>query len=198
MSGDPALSRRRLLLLAPAGLLAAGLAGTAGWLLTRPEEQGVPIGGPFELVDGNARTVTDQAFRGKWMLVYFGYTHCPDACPMALQNMAAARDLLGPAAARVSLVFITLDPERDTPEVMRDYAASFGPDISALTGSPEAVSRAAKAYRVYSAKAPAGGGDYSVDHTSIIYAMDPRGRFAANFTHETTPEAIAARLRALV
>lgn len=198
MSRDPALTRRRLLLLAPAGLLAAGLAGTAGWLLTRPAEQGIPIGGPFELVDGNGRTVTDQAFRGKWMLVYFGYTHCPDACPMALQNMETARDMLGPAAAQVAIVFITVDPERDTPEVMRDYAALFGPDVSALTGSPEAVARVAKEYRVYFAKAPTEGGDYSMDHTSIIYAMDPRGRFVGNFTHETTPEAIAARLRPLV
>ena len=191
------LDRRRLLLLAPAGVLAIGLAGAAGWMLTR-EEPPVPIGGPFELVDGNGRTVTDQDFRGKWTLVYFGFTHCPDACPLALQNMAAARDLLGPAGEQVKLVFITLDPERDTPEVMRDYVAAFGPDVSALTGSTEAVAQAAKAYRVFSAKAPTKGGDYTVDHTSIVYAMDPRGRFAANFTHETSPEGIATRLRALM
>ena len=191
------LDRRRLLLLAPAGLLAAGLAGTAGWMLTR-EDAPVPIGGPFELIDGAGQAVTERTFRGKWMLVYFGFTHCPDACPMALQTMAAARDLLGPAAGQVALVFITLDPERDTPEVMRDYAAAFGPEVSALTGGADAVAQAAKAYRVFSAKVPTKDGGYTVDHTSIVYAMDPRGRFAANFTHETSPEAMAARLRALM
>ena len=191
------LDRRRLLLLAPAGLLAAGLAGAAGWMLTR-EEAPVPIGGPFALLDGAGRAVTDRTFRGKWMLVYFGFTHCPDACPLALQTMAAARDLLGPAAEQVALVFITLDPERDTPEVMRDYAAAFGPAVSALTGSADAVAQAAKAYRVYAAKVPTKDGGYTVDHTSIVYAMDPRGRFAANFTHETPPDAIAAKLRALM
>ena len=103
MSGDPT-PRRRLLLLAPAGLLAAGLAGTAGWLLTR-EEPPILIGGPFELVDGAGRTVTDRTFLGKWMLVYFGFTRCPDVCPTALQNMASARDLLGPAyPARVNML----------------------------------------------------------------------------------------------
>lgn len=197
MSGDLAPGRRRLLLLAPAGLLAAGLAGTAGWLLTR-EEPPVPIGGPFELIDGAGRTVTDRAFLGKWTLVYFGFTRCPDVCPTALQNMASARDLLGPAASQVALVFITVDPERDTPEVVREYAEAFGPDVSALTGSAEAVTRAAKAYRVYAAKSPTKDGDYTVDHTSIVYLMDPRGRFAANFTHETSPEGIATRLRALI
>lgn len=186
------------MVLAPAGVLAAGLAGAAGWALTRETEQPVPIGGPFALVDGDGRTVTDQSFRGRWMLVYFGFTHCPDACPTALQAMAAARDQLGPAGEKVALVFITLDPERDTPAVMREYADAFGPDIAALTGSGDAVEQARKAYRVYSKKVPTRDGDYTVDHTSIVYLMDRRGRFAANFTHQTTPEEMADRLRTLI
>lgn len=197
MSDTEPTGRRRLLLLAPAGVLAVGFAGTAGWLLTRRDGP-VPIGGPFELVDGDGRPVTDRNFRGKWMLVYFGFTHCPDACPLGLQNMAAARDLLGPAGDQVALVFITLDPERDTPEVMRDYASAFDTSVAALTGSPEQVAKVAKEYRVYYAKAPMKDGGYSVDHTSIVYAMDPQGRFAANFTHETPPEQIAARLQKLI
>lgn len=191
------LSRRQLLLLAPAGVLAAGLAGTAGWLLTRRDGP-VPIGGPFDLVDGDGRPVTDRAFRGKWMLVYFGFTHCPDACPLALQNLAAALDQLGPGRDRVALVFITLDPERDTPAVMRDYVSGFDVPMAALTGSPEQVAKVAKEYRVYYAKVPTKDGDYSVDHTSIVYAMDPQGQFAANFTHETPPEEVAERLRKLI
>ncbi|HYZ63022.1 MAG TPA: SCO family protein [Acetobacteraceae bacterium] len=189
------LTRRSLLFLAPAGVLAAGLGGAA-WLALRPEAP-IPIGGPFELVDGAGRTVTEQQFRGKWMLVYFGYTHCPDACPTALQDMANAMDLLGEKKRDVALVFITVDPERDTPAVMKDYVSGFEAPITALSGTPEQVARAAKAYRVYYAKHPTKDG-YDMDHSSIIYVMDPRGRFVANFTHESSPEQIAARLRTLV
>lgn len=190
-------TRRRLLLVAPAAVLAAGLAGAGAWLLTGGEPP-VPIGGPFRLQDGAGRTVTEQDFRGRWALVYFGYTHCPDACPMALQNMADALDLLPPGLRdRVALVFITVDPERDTPAVMRDYASAFDAPITALSGTPEQVADVLRAYRVYAAKAPGKGGDYTVDHSSILYVMDPRGRFAANLTHEAPPERIAERLKAL-
>jgi protein SCO1/2 len=189
------LTGRRLLLLAPACVLAAGLAGAA-WLGTRPEAT-VPIGGPFQLVDGNGRIVTDRDFRGKWMLVYFGYTHCPDACPTALQDMANALDLLGTRKDEVAVLFITVDPERDTPSVMKDYVSGFEAPIVALSGAPEQVAEAAKEYRVYYAKHPTKDG-YDMDHTSIIYVMDPRGRFVANFTHENSPEQIAAKLRTLI
>jgi len=189
------LTGRRLLLLAPACVAAAGLAGAA-WLGTRPEAT-VPIGGPFQLVDGNGRVVTDRDFRGKWMLVYFGYTHCPDACPTALQDMANAVDLLGARKDEVAVVFITVDPERDTPSAMKDYVSAFEAPIVALSGTPEQVAKAAKEYRVYYAKHPTKDG-YDMDHTSIIYVMDPRGRFVANFTHENSAEQIAARLRTLI
>lgn len=191
------MNRRQALLLAPAGVLALGIAGVGAYVALR-DEPSVPIGGPFSLVDGDNRTVTDGAFRGRWMLVYFGYTHCPDACPTALQDMANAVDLLGARKKDVALVFITVDPARDTPAVMKDYVTSFEAPITALSGPPEAVAAAAREYRVYYNKHPTKDGGYDMDHSSIIYVMDPRGRFAANFTHETPPDQIAARLKALM
>ncbi len=191
------LTRRHAVLLAPAAILGTGLAGAAVYLGTR-SEPAIPIGGAFALLDGAGRTVTDQQFRGRWMLVYFGYTHCPDACPTALQDMANALDQLGPRKKQVAILFITVDPERDTPAVMKDYVAAFDADITALSGSAEAVAQAARAYRVYYAKHPTKDGGYEMDHSSIIYVMDPKGRFAANFTHETPPEQIAAKLKTLV
>lgn len=191
--------RRRLLLLAPAGLLGAGLLSAAGWTALRREGDASQVGGPFRLRAADGRDVTDAEFRGRWMLVYFGYTHCPDACPTALQDMANALDSLGPEAKRkVAVLFITVDPERDTPAVMRDYVTAFDAPITGLSGTPEQVAAAAKAYRVYYAKHPKAGGEYDMDHSSVIYVMDPRGRFAANFTHETAPDAMAAKLRALM
>lgn len=191
------ITRRQAALLAPAAILGTGLAGAIGYIALRPEDA-VPIGGPFALLDGKGRTVTEQQFRGRWMLVYFGYTHCPDACPTALQDMANALDLLGPRKKEVAIVFITVDPERDTPAVVQDYVAGFEAGIVALSGDAEAIARAARAYRVYYAKHPTKDGGYDMDHSSIIYLMDPKGRFAANFTHETPPEQIAAKLRTLV
>ena len=189
------LTRRQALWVAPIGVLAAGGAGAA-WLTMRPEAT-IPIGGPFQLVDGDGKTVTDQDFRGKWMLVYFGYTHCPDACPTALQDMANAVDMIGDKKRDVSIVFITIDPERDTPAVMKDYVSAFEAPITVLSGAPAAVASAAREYRVYYAKHQTQDG-YEMDHTSIIYVMDPRGRFVTNFTHENSPDEIAAALRKLV
>ena len=166
--------------------------GAAGTLLASA------IGGPFRLVDQNGKTVTDADLKGKWSLVYFGYTHCPDACPTALNDIAIALDQLGPKREAVRAVFITVDPERDTPEVLKDYVTSFDAPILALSGSPEEIARAAKVYRVYYAKHPEPGGDYSMDHSSVIYVMDPEGRFTASFTHQSTPEEIAERLKKLL
>jgi protein SCO1/2 len=156
------------------------------------------IGGPFRLIDQNGQTVTDADLKGKWSLVYFGYTHCPDACPTALNDISIALDDLGSKRDAVRAVFITVDPERDTAEALKSYVTSFDAPILALTGSPEAIAQAAKAYRVYYAKHPEAGGDYSMDHSSVIYVMDPEGRFTASFTHESTPEQIAERLKKLL
>jgi len=159
---------------------------------------GAAIGGPFRLVDQNGKTVTDADLKGKWSLVYFGYTHCPDACPTALNDIALALDELGPKRDAVRPVFITVDPERDTPEVLKAYVAAFDAPILALTGPIEQVAEAAKGYRVYYAKHAEAGGDYSMDHSSVIYVMDPDGRFTASFTHQSTPEEIAERLKKLL
>ncbi len=193
------IERRKLLLLAPAGLLAAGLVGAAGWMTLHRGDVTVPIGGPFRLRAADGREVTDADFRGRWMLIYFGYTRCPDACPTALQDMANALDALGAdAKAKVAVLFITIDPERDTPAVMQDYVTAFNAPITGLSGTPEQIAAVAKEYRVYYAKHPKDGGEYDMDHSSIIYVMDPRGRFAANFTHETPPDAMALKLRSLI
>ena len=166
--------------------------GAAGTLLASA------IGGPFRLVDQNGKTVTDADLKGKWSLIYFGYTHCPDACPTALNDIAIALDELGPKRAAVRPVFITVDPERDTPEVLKAYVTAFDAPILALTGTPEEVAQAAKGYRIYYAKHPEAGGDYSMDHSSVIYVMDPQGRFTASFTQENSPEEIAERLKKLL
>ena len=166
--------------------------GAAGTLLASA------IGGPFQLVDQNGKTVTNADLKGKWSLVYFGYTHCPDACPTALNDISIALDELGPKRDAVRPVFITVDPERDTPEVLKSYVTSFDAPILALTGTPEEIAQAAKDYRVYYAKHPEAGGDYSMDHSSVIYVMDPEGRFTASFTHQSAPEEIAERLKKLL
>ena len=191
------LTRRHALWLAPAAVLAVG-AGASGWILTHRRGNPSGIGGPFTLVDGDGNTVTDRDFRGKWMLVYFGYTHCPDACPTALQDMANARDMLAPAKqGEVALLFISIDPERDTPALMKDYVSNFAAPITALSGSQEQIAKAAREYRVYFAKHATADG-YDMDHSSIIYVMSPDGAFVTSFSHQSTPAQIAARLNTLV
>ena len=166
--------------------------GAAGTMLASA------IGGPFQLVDQNGKTVTDADLKGKWSLIYFGYTHCPDACPTALNDISIALSELGPKRDAVRPVFITVDPERDTPKSLKAYVTSFDAPILALTGTAEQVAKAAKGYRVYYAKHPEAGGDYSMDHSSVIYVMDPEGRFTASFTHESAPEQISERLKKLI
>ena len=159
------------------------------------------IGGPFSLVAQDGRRVTDGDLKGRFALVYFGYTHCPDMCPLGLEKVTRAMELLPPAAAeRVQPVFITFDPARDTPEVMRAYAASFHPRLLALTGSEAEVQGALKAYRVYARKADDAnaGGEYLVDHSTFTYVMGPDGRYLAHFSHGTTAEEMAKRLGALL
>ena len=167
--------------------------GAAGSLLS------AAIGGPFKLIDQNGNTVTNTDLEGKWLLVYFGYTHCPDACPTALNSIALAlSDLSAAQKQQVRPVFITIDPARDTAQAMKDFVSAFNAPILALTGSPAAIGKAANEYRVYYAKHPEPGGDYSMDHTSIIYVMDRQGRFTASFGGDDPPEQIAARLKKLL
>ena len=154
------------------------------------------IGGPFTLTDQNGRAVSGQDFRGKLMLVYFGYTFCPDACPTALLQMGQALDRLGPGGEAVQPVFITIDPARDTQEQLKTYASNFHPRLVALTGTKEETAQAAKSYRVYYAKQKAETTtEYLVDHSSIIFLMGRDGRYLTHFSHGSPPSAIAAELR---
>ncbi len=153
------------------------------------------IGGPFELVDHHGKTVTDADFAGRYMLIYFGYSFCPDICPLSLQTMTAAYDLL-PAEqqAKIVPIFITVDPERDTVEAMADYVGAFHQDLIGLTGNPEQIKAVARAYRVYYAKAmfdPESPDDYLVDHSSYYYLMGPDGSYVRHFGHDATEEDIA-------
>jgi protein SCO1/2 len=156
------------------------------------------IGGQFQLIDQNGNPFSDANLKGKWHLIFFGYTHCPDACPTALNEMSLALDRLGIKRDEVGVVFITVDPERDTPDVLKSYVQSFDAPIVALTGSPEAVAQAAKAYRVFYAKHPRADGDYDMDHSAVIYVMNPEGRFTATFTPDSSADAIVQRLQKLI
>jgi protein SCO1/2 len=160
---------------------------------------GNAIGGPFDLVDQNGKGVSDKDLRGSWLLIYFGYTHCPDACPTALNNIALTfRQLGARRRAPIRAVFISIDPARDTPQVMKDYAAAFDAPILALTGTAAQVAQAAKAYRVYYAQRAEPGGNYSLDHSSVIYVIDPQGRFAASLAGDAAPAQMAERLKQLL
>ncbi len=157
----------------------------------------VKIGGSFTLVDHDGKARGDGDFRGQHLLIFFGYTYCPDVCPTALSDMALALDQLGDDAAKVRPLFITVDPSRDTPGRLKSYVANFHPRLVGLTGSEEAVAAAAKAYRVYFARSntEAAPGEYLMDHTSIIYLMSPDGRYLTHFSHGTSAETMATRIR---
>jgi cytochrome oxidase Cu insertion factor (SCO1/SenC/PrrC family) len=154
------------------------------------------VGGAFTLTDNTGKRVTDQDFRGKYMLMFFGYTSCPDICPAGLQLMAGALEKLGPKAAHITPIFISVDPERDTPEKLAAYVKNFDPRLVGLTGTPEEIAAVAKAYKVYYAKAPnkERPDAYTMDHTSVIYVMDPKGEFVTHFTPATSVDEMAAKL----
>ena len=182
-------------LMAVAFVLLVGI-GVPAWLMRGDHQHsGVEIGGPFTLMDGNGKTVTQADFLGRYMLLYFGYTFCPDACPTSLSLMAAALDKM-PAdeAKKIVPVFITIDPERDTAKVVKDYAAAFYPRMVGLTGSPEQISAVERNYKVYAAKVPNGDGPYSMDHSSIIYLVGPDGNFMVHFSHSVTADQMAEEL----
>jgi len=161
---------------------------------------GKQIGGPIDLIDESGAAVTQKHFNEGMSLVYFGYTFCPDVCPTTLNAVADALDKLGPAAARVRPVFITVDPKRDTPAVVKQYAAAFGPAITGLTGTPEQIAQVARAYRVYYAEHRTGPGpnDYSMDHSSILYLMGPDGAFIAPIRADQSGDEMAASLKKLM
>lgn len=191
---------RRAKLLALVMLAAFAL---GAWLWTRPAPPppaplaGSSIGGPFALTDQNGRAVTDATLRGRYALVYFGYTFCPDVCPLDMQQLTAGLRAFEKAdptrAAKVQPVFVTVDPERDSVAVLREYAANFHPRLLALTGSVAAIDAAKRSYRIY-AKRAAPGPDYLVDHLALIYLVGPDGKAISYLQHAATPAQIAAEL----
>jgi protein SCO1/2 len=157
------------------------------------------IGGPFSLTDQNGRRVTEKDFLGKYMLVFFGYTYCPDICPTELQVMTEALRQMGPRADAIQPVFISFDPERDTPETLKAYVENFSARLIGLTGSEQEIAQAAKAYRVYYRKVEGGGAtDYLMDHSSIIYLMGPDGKFVRHFSYSTDAKALAEALASAI
>jgi protein SCO1/2 len=194
--------RRPSRLVVLAGAFGLGLALCAGLVLLMtgrfsdaPAFQGATVGGPIQLTDQNGRPFSDQSLRGKPFLVFFGFTHCPDVCPTALFEVSEIMRALGPDAARTAALFISVDPERDTPAALKEYLSSFDPHLQGLTGDPAAIAAVAKAYRVYYKKVPLEGEDYTLDHTALVYLMDKQGRFVAPFNLKRPPEAAAADLR---
>jgi protein SCO1 len=178
-----------------ATLVAVAVAGLAAFMLTGPSERprAALIGGAFALEDGAGKTISDQTLKGRPFLVYFGYTHCPDVCPTELARIS---DILGKMGDKsIPALFITVDPERDTPKLMQDYVSSFNPAVIGLSGSPRAVQATEKTFRVYARKGqPQPDGDYSMDHSSIVYLMDKNGAFVEAFNVERSPEDAAKEL----
>jgi protein SCO1/2 len=199
--------RARLISFIVAGFLIGALAGAAVLFVTTPkgvqtvQSSGTAlVGGPFSLTGPDGKTVTDRDFRGRYMLVFFGFTHCPDICPAELQVIAQALDHLGDKAKKVVPVFITVDPERDTPQAMAEFVRSFGPNFVGLTGSPEAIAAAAKAYRVAYSKIETkdSSGDYTVDHSALVYLMGPDGKYVTHFSYGNSAEELAEKLDKLL
>ncbi|MBI3436902.1 MAG: SCO family protein [Proteobacteria bacterium] len=157
--------------------------------------QAVAIGGPFQLVDQDGRATTEKSLRGKPFLVFFGFTHCPEICPTTLFEVSEIFRLLGRDADRTAGLFVTVDPARDTPAKLKDYMSSFDPHLRGLTGDDAAIAAVAKAYRAYYKKVPLADGDYTMDHTALVYLMDKDGRFVAPFRLKRKPEEAAADLR---
>ena len=194
-------SRRPALIYGSIGLIATLLIlGTGAFVWLTQGGTASLVGGPFTLEKGSGQQVTDRNFRGKYMLVYFGYTFCPDVCPTTLSEVADAMDKLGGKADRLQPIFISVDPKRDTPDVVKQYAAAFGTRLIGLTGTAEQIAAVAKEYRVYYAEHRTGPGpnDYSMDHSSVLYLMGPDGKFVAPIRPDENGTEMAADLSRLM
>jgi protein SCO1 len=189
-------TRPLVIIAAFAGSLAVGLLLML-WAMGGLKNVAAPaaIGGPFQLTDQAGHTVTEKSLQGRPTLIFFGFTHCPDVCPTSLFEISEVLKALGKDADRVNAYFISVDPERDTTAAMKDYLSSFDPHLEGLTGNPDEVSKAITAYRVYAKKVPLKDGDYTMDHTALIYLMDRDGKFVAPFNLQQTPEQAAADLK---
>jgi protein SCO1 len=183
-----------------ASLLVAAivLAATAMAAAVSETQAPAPISGHFVLTATDGSNVTDATYRGKWLLVYFGYTSCPDVCPTVLNEIGTALDALGPLADKVQPLFITVDPVRDTAQSLAAYLGSFDPRIVGLSGTPEQIESAAKSYHVYYRARNLGGGEYAIDHSSFLYVMNPDGGFAELLAGDLPGHKLADELRKLV
>lgn len=195
-----AVSKKRSIeiIIAFAGSLIAALLLTI-WLMSGDRQGGgvarAMIGGPFELVDQDNNAVTEKALRGRPTLIFFGFTHCPDVCPTTLFEVSEVLRALGKDADKVGAYFVSVDPERDTPRIMKDYLGSFDPHLKALSGSAAATAKIMTAYRVYAKKVPLDAGGYTMDHTALVYLMDREGKFVAPFNVKRPPADAAEELR---
>src|SRR6202000_590314 len=189
-------TRPLVILGAFAGSLVVGLALML-WALGGLRTVAAPsaIGGPFQLTDQAGQTVTEKNLLGKPTLVFFGFTHCPDVCPTSLFEISQILQAMGKDADKVNAVFVTVDPERDTAAAMKDYLSSFDPHLKGLTGDPAAVQKVISEYRVYAKKVPLKDGDYTMDHTALVYLMDRDGHFVSPFNVNRKPEEAAADLK---
>jgi protein SCO1 len=193
---DRTTSRPLVIVAAFAGSLMIGLLVML-WAMggTRSIATPVAIGGAFQLTDQTGQAVTEKELQGRPTLIFFGFTHCPDVCPTSLFEISEVLRAMGVDADRVNAYFISVDPERDTADAMKDYLSSFDPHLKGLTGAPPDVAKVLAEYRVYSKKVPLKDGDYTMDHTALVYLMDRDGRFVAPFNLKRTPEEAAADLR---
>jgi protein SCO1/2 len=180
-----------------AAIVAGAAVVAAALLVVLPRESTRPssVGGPFRLTDHMGRSVSDADFKGRPFLVFFGFTHCPDVCPTTLFEMSEVLHRLGADANKTAALFISVDPERDTPEKLKDYISSFHPRIVGLTGTAAEIEAVTKAYRAYAKRVPLDGGGYTMDHSAIVYLMDRDGRFVAPFNLRRSAEEAAADLR---
>lgn len=190
--------RRRVLLLGGLAATAGVLTGGALYLRNRRGKPLLRIGGAFSLTDVDGRTVTERDLLGKPTLVYFGFTYCPEICPTTLTDIGLWLERLGPRAERLNVIFITVDPERDTAPQLKQYLSNFDPRIRGLTGSPEAIAAVAKAYRIYYAKVPQKDSEYTVDHSTAVYLFDDRGEFVAPIGYGSSPDQALERLAAVL
>lgn len=176
------------------------LATVAGSQVATPAAKTVTIGGPFTLTSGDGTTVTEATYHGKWLLVFFGYTSCPDLCPTTLMDVAGALQHLGTDADKLQPIFITVDPDHDTPQVMGQYAAAFDPRIAGLSGTPQQIAAVADAYGAYGQprEVDPAGGERLVDHSTYLYVMDREGRFVRGLSYDTPGEQIADTLREIM
>ncbi len=183
------------------GLTAIGVLVAALLIFWTMRPQGLApssIGGAFSLVDQDGRAVTDKDLLGKPTAIFFGFTYCPEVCPTTLAQMTQWLQALGPKADKLNVVFVSVDPGRDTPAVMKEYLSNFDPHIRGFSGTPQQVAQAAKAYRVYYEKVPIEGGGYTMDHSSAIYLFDAKGRFVSPIGYGGPPEVGLNALKALI